>query len=151
MKLMLKRFSVVLLACSLFFIIIPSFAAAANICFTWTKNAVPTSQTANGVVGYKIYRNPTTPTEFVFPSFLQDDACNDSANPTKCTACVPDINDGLNHRYAATAYNATGESGFSTPADVVVQGNKGVVSAIEQNPTVPGTFLHVLVPIEQAQ
>ena len=114
---------------------------AAHLTFSWTKNQENT-------VGYRIYRDPSTTNQFVFPDFLQEDVCNIADKPGKCEATVPDILDGKNHRYVATAYNSAGESDFSAHADTLVVVEKTEVPAIPQQPNVPAGYMHLLIPIE---
>lgn len=116
--------------------------------FEWTKNANLDGKDVNGVTGYRIYRDPSTEVQFVFPDILQDANCNIADKPGKCVATVPNIKDGRNHRYVATAYNDTGESDFSTPADVVIPVEKTPQEPIDQAPATPAGYMHLLIPIE---
>ena len=115
-----------------------------EVCFTWTQNPVDATL-SNAAVGYRIYRDATTPKQFVFPDMLQSDVCNDATK--ECTKCLPNIADGLNHRYNATAYNAIGESDFSNNADKVILGASTPIPPIEQNPAAPGKMIYLAVPV----
>lgn len=107
-------------------------AAAAEVCFSWALNA------DDNATGYRIVRDPSTQIAFTFPDFPQADVCPSPDDPLRCLACVPDIADGKNHRYVATAFNATNESNYSSWADVIWDQEKTEIPAIEQGPTTPG-------------
>lgn len=123
-------------------------AWTAEECFTWTKNPNLEGKDVNGVDGYRIYRDPTTDVQFLFPDIIQDTACNDPDKPGKCAACVPKIEDGKNHRYAATAFNDAGESDFSQTADSINPVEKRVIEEIDQAPGVPQQYIKLLIPVE---
>ena len=114
-----------------------------EIKFSWVNNK-------DKIIGYRIYRDPTQPNAFIFPDMLQADVCPDGDE--RCYGVVPNIADGLNHRYVVTAYNRVDnvelESTYSNYADQLVTVEQGDVPAIPQNPGVPTTFLVTIPPIE---
>ena len=138
---MFKKLFVVLIVC---FFSAP--ALAADLSFTWTENANIEGKDTNGVTGYRIYRDPSTAIQFVFPDIVQAEACDDTG---KCIATVPDIADGKNHRYVATAYNDSGESDFSQYADVIVEAPKTPVDPIDQAPDTPEKIIRYLLTLEK--
>lgn len=118
-----------------------------EICFEWTKNADVDGQDGNNVDGYRIYRDPSTNKQFIFPDMVENDVLCPPGK--KCSICVPNIADGMNHRYVLVAYNSFGESDFSTAVDVIIPTPKTPVDPVGQSPDSPGaTFTITIPPIE---
>lgn len=113
---------------------------AAEECFTWSLQD-------DKATGYRIFRDPSTDVQFVFPDFAKETVCPDPDDATRCKACVPKIEDGKNHRYVSTAFNATNESDYSQWADVIWNQEKTTIPAIEQGPVSPGDTFMLQIPV----
>lgn len=143
---MQKKFSIILLVFSMVLASV-TISMAADVCFSWTKNPNLEGKDTNDVVGYRIYRDPTTEVEFIFPDIIQSEDCVGN----KCEKCLPKIDDNKNHRYAATAYNDVGESDFSQTADDLIVVEKRTVPPVGQAPGPVESFLRYLITVEKVQ
>jgi hypothetical protein len=130
----------VLLAVAATLLLGPYAVQAAEDCFSWkyTQN--------DNATAYRIYRDPSTDVQFVFPDFAKEAVCPDPDNADRCKACVTKLEDGRNHRFAATAYNSVTdqESDFSQYVDVMYDGVKTEMPPVQQGPTAPEVLQYLI-------